>query len=162
MKNLARFIFLALIVSAFFVVGGCKNSIEEQSYEKMIAEFDGKYFLPEPIKYEPYSVFSSNFNPKDMLEPSYVFPQNYYIDLDAPDDCTTYSWQLMDSEGIIQNPPLCSKKTFHHDASKDFKVGEENILILTVTVADSQGNTTEYIDESVIIIKAQKNLDLKE
>jgi len=159
MQKVSRFLLIISIFSICLIFSGCKNS-----YENMIEEFDGKYFMPEPKVYIPYSINSPDFNPKDMLAPSYVFPEDVYINLEAPENCTTYLWKIVDSKGNeLSNPNEPeSERVFYHAASDGFRVGEENILILTVTVTDSQGNITEYIDESVIIIKAQSDLDLEE
>ena len=157
MKKFAWFGLGVFVAVVSLMSLGCKNS-----YENMIKEFDEKYFLPEPKVYVPYSVNSPDFDPKDMLAPSYVFSEDVFINLEAPENCISYSWNIVDSEGnnLIEKPVL--ERVFYHAAAEDFKIGDENILILTVTVTDSQGNIAEYIDKSVIIIKAQKNLGLEE
>ena len=153
MKKVLHYVLITCILSLSLV--GCNNS-----YENMIAEFDSKYFSPEPIVYEPYSVNSSNFNPKEMLESCYVFSEGIYINLEAPENCQSYLWTCTNSE--VNREEIGQERKLYYEVPGVFKIGEDNTLILTVTVTDAQGNITEYIDESVIIIKAQKNLDLEE
>ena len=150
---------ICFFLSAIFF-SACKNSVDEKSYEEMILTFNQKYFSSEPVYYEPYSVNSPDFNPKEMLAPSYVFLEDSYVNLSAPENCTTYSWETFDSNG---NKIYSSTKSFFYcEASTAFKTGEENSLILTVTIANGEGKSTEYIDESVIILRGQKHLDSKE
>ena len=155
MKKVLRFAVLILISIYFLMVCSCGNS-----YENMLEDFDGKYFSPEPLGYDPFSVNAPEFNPNNMLEVSYTFPEGYYIILEAPDNCTSYSWTCSNSE--FNKKVIGSDRVLYYEIPGAFKAGEENTLILTVTVADGEGKSTEYIDESVIIIKSQRNLDLEE
>ena len=152
MKRLARVFLLTSIIALTFVIFGCSNS-----YENMIEKFDSKFFTPEPSEKDAYSGNSSNFNPLEMLSPGYVFSEGYFISLEAPDNCSSYLWTCTNSE--VNKKVISTKQTLYYEIPGVFKVGEPNTLILTVTAVDEQGSITEYIDESVIIIKAQKNLD---
>ena len=152
MKRSLRFGLIILISIFSLLLCNCDNS-----YEKMLEEFDGKYFSPEPLGYDPFSVNAPNFNPNSMLDASYVFPEGYYITLEAPNNCTSYLWTCTNSD--FEKKEIGSERVLYYEIPGIFKKGEENTLILTVTAADEDGSITEYIDESVIIIKAQKDLD---
>lgn len=151
MKRFA-FALLILLISLSFSFTACGNS-----YERMIEEFDGKYFSAEPKVDDSNSVKNKNFNQKQMLNPDYVFTEGYFISLEAPDNCESYLWTCTNSE--VEKEVIGTKQKLYYEIPGVFKMGEINTLILTVTAADEDGSITEYIDESVIIIKAQKNLD---
>ncbi len=149
MKKMPWFI---LISSIILGITACNNS-----YDSLIEQFNQKYFQPEQIDIEPYSVKNSGFNPSEMLMPVYTFSEGVCLILEAPQDATSYSWTLVQSDGSSEE--LGNERFLIYQTPGLFKVREENDLVLTVTVTDANGNVTEYIDRSVIIIRSQTGSD---
>ncbi len=129
----------------------CNNS-----YESLVDQFNRKYFMPEQNNPEGYSVKNENFNPVEMLNPVYSITEGVYLDLEAPEGGDSYSWELIQDDGTPLQPPLSTERILYYKTPGVFVLREENDLVLTVTVTDKEGNVTEYIDKTVIIIKSQK------
>ena len=127
------------------------------SYDDMITTFNKKYFSPAQPKLPDYSITGADFVASEMLEPSYLLPCGYYVDIEAPRGGKSYKWYVEGMEEECSTKPEFSKRVFHYEIPGLFKLGEENTLVLTVTAADDKGNVTEYIDKAVIIIKKPDN-----
>ena len=143
MKKMPVILSLFLILISFI---SCSNS-----YDSMLDQFNRKYFSAEPAKEEPYSVKSSKFVASEMLSATYTVPENVYLNLEAPDNADFYLWTYEKEDG--SSVVLGREKNLMYKTPGLMKVREENDLVLTVKVADENGNLTEYIDKTIIIIK---------
>ena len=141
-KNILLFILISLLFS-------CTNS-----YDSMIDSFNRKYFSPEPPE-ENYSITNIDFDASGMLEDAYVFPSDMYVNLEAPEDGTSYLWKCVSDDGT--ETEIAKTRILYFKAPGVFKKGEENFLILIVTATDLEGNVIEYTDKAEVIIKKSAN-----
>lgn len=139
------FALLILLISLSFSFTACGNS-----YERMIEEFDGKYFSAEPPKLPAYSINNSDFSDKEMLETTYVFPTDTYINLEAPEGGVSYSWKCINMDGTENE--LSNKRILYFKTPGPFKEKEKNRLLLTVTAIDTNNNEITYLDEAMVFL----------
>lgn len=149
MQKVSRFLLIISIFSICLIFSGCKNS-----YENMIEEFDAKYFMPEPVKIPGYSINDSNFRESEMLEPSYVFPEGIYVNLEAREGGNSYSWKCINNDGT--ETEISTSRVLYYETPGAFKYGEENTLLLTVTVSNGNENVVEYTDHAIVFLKQRQ------
>lgn len=123
----------------------------------MIEEFDGKYFMPEPPILPDYSINGANFIESEMLDPTYVFPIDFYVNVEAPEGGDSYSWKCINEDGA--ETEISTKRLLNYQIPGAFKTGEENSLKLTVTKKNNAGEFIEYTDKAIIILKKAESED---
>ena len=118
----------------------------------MISDFNEKYFTQEPPRLPDYSINGADFVESEMLDLSYVFPMGMFVNLEAPEGGTSYSWKCINSDGTEHE--ISTSRVLYYETPGYFKDGEENTLLLTVTVGDE--NIVEYKDHAIVILKKEK------
>ncbi len=137
-------LFSFILFSCLFV--GCSNS-----YENMIEVFDKKYFSKEPPAIPEFSVYNDDFDEADMLDASYIFPTNTYINLEAPADGLSYSWNYVDDNN--EEHEFLNTRLLYFKTPGPFKEGEENTLVLKVSALDENNNPLVYTDRAIVFLK---------
>ncbi len=134
---------LMLLFSIFIIsLTACKNS-----YDTMLEDFNKKYFAAE--NGSDKSIEDSSFVAEDMLAPVYDFYEGYSSSLLAPADAASYLWKSpKENTSPLEYKELCKEREFSFMPGKDFAVGSETKVILTVTSKEG----TEYIDTTIIRI----------
>ena len=139
--------FTKLLLVFLFVFTGCSNS-----YDKMLEDYNNKYFSLEPSEPKNTDITDNNFLPENMLEKRYTFIKGYESSLAAPSGGVSYNWtiKLPDSNNpeITVEQSVCSEQIYNFIPERAFRTDTEATLVLTVT--DSTG--TEYIDTALIIV----------
>ena len=136
---------ICFFLSAIFF-SACKNS-----YDSMISDFNEKYFLPEPPRLPDYSINGADFVASEMLEPDYIFPIGYYVNVEAPEGADSYSWKCINADGT--ETEISTKRLLNYQIPGVFKVGETNSLLLTVTTKNGSGKVIEYKDKAIVILR---------
>ncbi len=142
MKKFDRLVFVSLIFLSFAVTG-CGNS-----YEKMVEEFDDKYFSLTPTIGVEKKLTDSAFTQECMLETHYTFIKGFESTLTAPMGGIKYLWRKQNLDGTYVEPSLCEERIYTFIPEEDFEINVETKLVLTVT--DEMG--TEYIDTTKIVV----------
>ena len=138
---------LSLVMFCFLLISfsACKNS-----YDSMLEDFNQTYFSPENKKEN--SVNDDAFEADKMLNLTYDFYKDYASSLVGPADAVSYSWTTpKPNTKPVEYKELCKERIFNFMPGKDFAVGTETKLILTVTDA----NGTEYIDSTIVRINRE-------
>ena len=123
----------------------------------MIGEFNEKYFTPEPPRLPDYSINGADFIASEMLEPDYLFPIGFYVNVEAPEGADSYSWKCINEDGT--ETEISTRRLLNYQIPGAFKSGEENFLKLTVTTKNSADEVVEYTDKAIIILRKPENTD---
>ena len=145
MKKVTGIFTVLLLVYCLFALSACGIS-----YDSMLQDFNKSYFSPEPEKER--SVNDDDFEADKMLELAYDFYEGYASSLVAPADAASYSWTTPKSNTKpVEYKELCKERIYNFMPGKDFAVGSEIKVILTVT------NTAgaEYIDSTIVRINRE-------
>ncbi len=142
MKTKFRIALMLLLFIFSISLTACKNT-----YDTMLEDFNKKYFAAESGK--DTSVEDDSFIAEDMLSPVYDFYEGYSSSLLAPADAASYLWKSpKENTSPVEYKELCKEREFSFMPGRDFAVGSETKVILTVTSKSG----TEYIDTTIIRI----------
>ena len=143
--------FLLIVALVLFVFAGCDNS-----YDKMIEDFNSSYFSKGYKEPEPYTTSSSTFDEKQMLDEIVSMIDGSVTVFTAPEggEGCVYEWKAhvpgKDSNGkdIMEETVLGNERVLPYSAPGVFNSDKENKL--TVTVTESSGK--QYTDTAKVFI----------
>ena len=135
---------ILMIFTVLTLFVSCKSS-----YDELLEDFNNQYFS---LEYKEKTIFDDDFVAEDMLELKYDFYDGYVSSIVAPAGAVKYSWIIpLENTSPVQYKEVCTKQIYDFMPGKDYAVGSETKLILTVT--DESG--TEYIDSTIIKINRE-------
>lgn len=147
MKKVYEVLLAATVLSLLSLFCACSNS-----YDKMVEEYNKKYFAIEPTAPNNPDISDNTFLPDNMLEKRYTFIKGYESRLAAPSGGASYDWTVklpdVNDPEVIVEKSVCSEQIYNFFPERVFKTDTEATLVLTVT--DSTG--AEYIDTALIIV----------